>query len=138
MRYFQKKIEVKYDDVNSLVADILDNLNIGNEDYITCTTIVSGDMAEDLFCALMKLDVNGFSFKPVLLDFDNYDYGKEYYITVNNQGEIFVERAWHETNQWHEEGYFYDESDTTFLCNDCSKEIVDYIGNNVVYFDIIN
>lgn len=93
------------------VEDMCDYLALSSDQGDFITVVCSFELAEDILRNMLRKN----DFRIGLLNFENedYDYRGEYAVSVY-EGRINVEHAWHEANEYHEEG-FYDFSDEVVL-----------------------
>lgn len=64
-------------------------------------------------------------------------YTKEYYVSIDDDLEIDVEPAWHEKNEWHDEGYLHADLGIALVHSDANSKILDAIeGCTCIEFTI--
>ena len=132
MEYNTNRIQdVNFSCVYFLLQDILNKIPLyKNKEYYLITVVADSDLTQELLKLLSSYRLNhGREFTYTYLQFDNFDYDKEYYITINENYEIFVEKAWHGT------GYFRSEAEVAYIQEGCNYRIIDAVNRN--YNDII-
>jgi len=137
MKYDFNIQEANYPCIHKLLEDILDNLNIGSDEFTSVTVVSNEELTRDLLRLFLSIEVDDFDFNPEILDFDTIDYDDLYYFDVTNNGEISVTKAWLESNKYHDDMYAILESDVLFVyADDINEDLVDIMSdNNTVIFD---
>lgn len=85
-----KVVERNYPTLESLICDIIDEFKDIKNKYYCISLAITSDEAPDIITALLSTGM----FTPDVIDYDNIDYSKEYHISIDNQGSLFVEKAW--------------------------------------------
>lgn len=72
-------------------------------------------------------------------EYDGYD--KEFYVVLDKEYNLYVEKAWHEANKWHEAGYLMFDADYFLIFGDCNSKIIesplcDEDGNSCTFIEI--
>ena len=130
--------ETTFSCVEELVNDMIDTILEFDDEFASVTLVANPEIINKVFKEFSSIEVNGFEINYGVVEIDNEEYDDLYYLTFGNDGKVWVEKAWHEDNQWHKAGYLYTESDLVYLagCDSC-KEIIDAIeGNEILIFDI--
>lgn len=138
MKYDFNTKEITYPCIHKLLEDILDNLNIGSEEFTSVTVVADEYLTKDLLKLFLQIEVEGFEFTPEMIDINTIDYDDLYYFDINNDGSISVNQAWLDGNEYHDDMYAIVESDVIFVCvEDIDDDLLDAISeNNIVIFDI--
>lgn len=63
-------------------------------------------------------------------DIDNYH--NEYFVDIR-EGNVSVEKAWHEKNEWHDAGYLTCMSKVVFVHEDCNSKVLEKINSELVF-----
>lgn len=66
-------------------------------------------------------------------EIDGYD--KEYFVTVTNDGYLWCERAWHETNEYHEAGYLRYGEKLCYIHEECNSVLIQYALENTEFVE---
>lgn len=137
MKHFENIKQVDYCCIHALMEDMLDNLNIGSDEFTTVTVVANEDITKDLLRVFMQVEIDGFEFTPEILDLDVCDYDNLYCFDITNNGEISITKAWMEDNEYHKACYFEIESDLVFLySNDVDAELINAVhDSNTIIFD---
>ena len=133
-----KNRETTFSCVEELVDDMIDTVLEFDDEFASVTLVANSELTNKVFKEFSSIEVNGFEISYGIVEINNEEYDDLYYLTFGNDGKVWVEKAWHEDNQWHKAGYLYTESDLVYLagCDGC-KEIMDAIdGNEILIFDI--
>ena len=137
MNHFEKIKGTSYCCIHSLLEDILDNLNIGSDEFTAITVVSNKDLTIDLLKLFMQLDINDFEFSPEVLDIDTIDYDDLYCLDINNAGDISITKAYYEDYLGNDSGYIPIDADLIFAyVDDVEDELLEAFGdNNVLVFD---
>ena len=137
MKYDFNIQETNYHCIHGLLDDILDNLNIGSDEFTSVTVVSNEELTRDLLRLFLSIEVDDFEFTPEILDFDTIDYNDLYYFDVTNNGEISITKAWLNGNEYHDDMYTILESDVLFVyTDDVNEDLTDIMSeNNTVIFD---
>lgn len=87
-----KVIERNYPALESLICDIVDEFKDNNSEYYNISIALTSDEVPNMITALLSTG----KFKPDYLDYDNIDYSDEYYISLDNQGSLYLEKSWND------------------------------------------
>lgn len=120
---------VSYEDI----AEYMFQLASDDKDV---TAVVFYDDAKELFKELAMIEDTTIDSAEIHSPkWDGYE--KEYYITLNRSYEIFVEKAYHETNEYHEAGYLYfgidEDEGVALLDGDVDSRIIKAAGRSLCY-----
>lgn len=131
--------ETTFHCIHELISDMVETVMTSEDEYAFVTVACNQDLAEDLIKTISNTTINGFEFYFGFINFDTNDYEKEYYITINSDGELSCEKAWHEDNEYHKEGYLYTVGEVIYVFMDeygVEKELIDALkDNNILLFD---
>lgn len=103
-----------YSTTEMLVGDILDDV----KQKIDVSVVVQGDIAKPIIKAMMNID----DIDIQLLDYNDFDYGGEYYVSVtwhDNIPELWVEKAWSDETK----RYLGSESDFYYVASDVNTDM---------------
>ena len=141
MKYSKNKFRnITFSCIEELVDNMIDDVVKSNNEYYTVNLIANTEIMTEAFKRFCEIKINGFEIDFGIVEINTEEYDDLYYLTFGNDGKLWIEKAWHEDNQWHKAGYLYTESDFVYLagCDGC-KEIMDAIdGNEILIFDIDN
>ena len=116
------------------VEEIIGELFDTDKDFSSTTIVANGELAQDLIRLLLSTtmeDDDDFVFHMGMVDFNSIEYGKEYYISINNDYEVWCEPAYH----YDKECYYNDETDRAYIYEDCSYKILSKIeSDNITIF----
>lgn len=87
-----KVVERNYPTLESLICDIVDEFGDSISEYYCISIAVTSDEVPDMITALLSTG----KFKPDVLDYNSIDYDCEYHISIDNQGSLYIEKAWNE------------------------------------------
>lgn len=139
MKFIKTKYQrTTFSCIEELVDDMVETIIEAKDEYTTVTVIAKAETMLKVFRELAITEINGFEVDFAVIGIDTEEYDDLYYLSLSKDGKLWVEKAWHEDNQWHKAGYLYNESELTYLFNyDANNEIMEAIeGNNVLIFDI--
>ena len=123
--------------IHELINDALKTVLESDDECGSVTIVANGELAEDLVKTLSNTEVNGFDLTYGIIEFNNEEYDGLYYVTINKDGTLWCEPAWHEDNEWHKAGYLYTEGLLVYIMSDdVDDEIIKALGeNNILIFD---
>lgn len=123
--------------IHELIGDAIETVMESDEEYASVTIVANSDLTESLIKTLSNTEVNGFDLTYGIIEINNEEYDDLYYVTINTDGTLWCEPAWHEDNQWHKAGYLYTEGEVIYLMSeDVNDEIIEALGeNNILIFD---
>lgn len=104
-----------YPTTEMLVGDILDDV----KQKIDVSVVVQGDITKPIIKAMMNIDDD---IDIQLLDYNDFDYGGEYYVSVtwhDNIPELWVEKAWSDETK----RYLGSESDFYYVASDVNTDM---------------
>lgn len=114
------------------VEEIIGELFDTDKDFSSTTIVANGELAQDLIRLLLSTtmeDDDDFVFHMGMVDFNSIEYGKEYYISMNTDFEVWCEPAWHDGI------YYTDEADYTYVYEDSDYKILDKVeSDNITIF----
>lgn len=113
--------------LESLISDILDDV----KRKINVSVVAQGDIVKPIIKAMMNID----NIDIQLLNYNDFDYGGEYYISVSwhdNIPEFWVEKAWSDKI----EKYLSDEADFYYVDSDISTDMYNYLNGLGTVFSI--
>lgn len=113
--------------LESLISDILDDV----KRKINVSVVVQGDIAKSIIKAMMNID----NIDIQLLNYNDFDYGGEYYISVSwhdNIPELWVEKAWDDEIS----RYLGGEADFYYVASDTSTDMYNYLDGLGTIFSI--
>jgi len=116
--------------LESVANEIIDS----GKDFTSTTIVANGELTQDLIRLLLSTtmeDDDDFVFHMGMVDFNSIEYGKEYYISINNDYEVWCEPAYH----YDKECYYNDKTDRAYIYEDCSYKILSKIeSDNITIF----
>ena len=123
--------------IHELIGDAIETVMESEEEYASVTIVASCELAEDLIKTLSSTEVNGFNLTYGIIEFNNIEYDGLYYVSINKDGTLWCEPAWHKDNEWHKAGYLYTEGTLIYIAeDDINDEIIETLGeNNILIFD---
>lgn len=116
--------------IHHFVEKIIGELFDTDKDFLSTTIVAKGDLAQDLIRLLLSTtmeDDDDFVFHMEMVDFNSIEYGKEYYISINTDHEVWCEPAWHENG-----GYYLDESDRAYVYEGCDFKVLEKVSADKV------
>ena len=124
--------------IREIIEDMIETTLNSEEGYGRVTLVAKIELIEKILKMFSATEVNGFEISYSLISIDTLEYDDLYYLTFDNDGKIWVEKAWHNDNRWHKAGYLYTESDLMYVfSDDINDEIMEEIdNNNILVFDI--
>jgi len=102
--------------------------------YTSVAIMCNEDLTEKLIKLFGNTTLNDFEFDFTFLDFDKIDYGSEYVIIVNTEGEVSVDKAYYDDGELQT----FDE-DLIFISDECSSRLfINQVGfnDNIISFGI--
>ena len=111
--------------LEAVIEEVFDT----DDEYSSTTIVAKGDLAQDLIRLLLSMQIDdeddgNFLFHMCMVDFDSIEYDKEYYISINNDFEVWCEPAYHDGI------YYTDEADITYVGEDSDYKILDYVESD--------
>ena len=139
MKYSKNKFRnITFSCIEEIVDNMIDDVMKSNEEYYTVNLIANTDIMSEVFKRFCEIKKNGFEIDFGIIEINTEEYDDLYYLTFGKDGKLWVEKAWHEDNQWHKAGYLYNGSEITYICEcDTNSEIVSIIDSDeILIFDI--
>lgn len=126
---------VDYCCMRHFAETVIEELFDTDEDAST-TIVVFGDMLDDLIRLMMTVQAEGedeFFFHTGMIDINNVEYDKEYYVTINTNRELWCEPAFHDNE--YGTGYILTDDTHVYLYEDCNYSILDKVySDDVIIF----
>ena len=125
-------IEVKdYCCIKHFLESIIEELFDTDDEFSSTTIVASGDLAHDLIRLLLSMQIDdedddNYLFHMGMVDFDSIEYDKEYYISINNDFEVWCEPAYHDGI------YYSDEADHTYVYEDSDYKVLEKVESDDV------
>lgn len=120
-----------YPTTEMLVGDILNDV----KQKIDVSVVVQGDIAKPIIKAMMNIDDIDIQLLDYNLDYNDFDYGGEYYVSVtwhDNIPELWVEKAWSDETK----RYLDSESDFYYIASDISTDMYNYLDGLGTVFSV--
>lgn len=112
--------EIKISNIEELADMMLDDADKGG----FVTSLVKYEDAVELIKSI--LDSEYTTIECITVEPPEHDgYDKEFYVTLDNNLKLWVEKAWHETNKYHEAGYLMTDADAIYILDYCSSKILE-------------
>jgi len=123
--------------IHHFICEVVDEILDSNKDYTSTTIVANGELAQNLLRILLSLTVDKtdgeFLFNMGMVEFNDIEYDKEYYISINSDFEVWCEPAYRKNK--YGIGYVFDEADYTYIHENSNFKILDKIeSDNVTIF----
>lgn len=124
--YILKRLH--FDTFEDFAYSISDKLDLLTDEFSTVSVIAKYEEAKEVIKELLRMSYNMASIE--LHDIMYEHYYDEYIISISNTDTV--------TNVWceklkNENGYLYDESDITYIMDNCSQKVIKYCNAAFVY-----
>ena len=139
MKYSKNKFRnITFSCIEELVDNMIDDVVKSNNEYYTVNLIANTEIMTEAFKRFCEIKINDFEIDFGIVEINTEEYDDLYYLTFGNDGKLWIEKAWHEDNQWHKAGYLYYNSEITYICEcDTNSDIVSIIDSDeILIFDI--
>ena len=139
MKYSKNKFRnITFSCIEELIDNMIDDVVKSNNEYYTVNLIANTEIMTEAFKRFCEIKINGFEIDFGIVEINTEEYDDLYYLTFGNDGKLWIEKAWHEDNQWHKAGYLYNNSEITYICEcDTNSDIVSIIDSDeILIFNI--
>lgn len=135
---FSKVQDTNFCCLECLIGDMIEVLDLGNDVNKSVTVVGDEFLIQDLLRTFANIELgDGDRFNFELIDLDTVSYSDLYYFSVTNDMDIYIEKAWHPKNEWHDAGYLYTEGDIVYIEESCNSAVFRKLNdgeNNIVIF----
>lgn len=109
----------EYSLIDGVIGAMFAVQDFNESDYSSVAIICKEDLAERIFKALCKTEVNGFEFDISYLDFDKEDYESEYAVILDTFGSLSIDKVYFDSGELKVFG-----EDTIFISDECNSKIL--------------
>lgn len=134
---YEKIQKTEFQCIHELIGDVIETVVELDDEYGSVTIVANCELAEDLVKTLSNIEIDDFEITYGIVEFNNIEYDGLYYVTINNDGTLWCEPAWHGDNEYHKAGYNYTEGNLIYIWSeDIDDKIIETLeDNNILIFD---
>lgn len=112
--------EIRIENITDLADIMLNDATEGG--FVTAIAKYEDaiDLTKEILCS-EETTIECITVEPP--EHDGYD--KEFFVTLDKNMKLWVEKAWHEANKYLDAGYLMTDADTIYILDYCSSKILD-------------